>query len=64
MATKKFGERMGAVVINGRHIRNYCERDTQTWAEGSAGESHFETNAEWQGMPEAGGVLQYQHAGR
>ena len=31
----------GSCADKGMYIRNYCERDTRAWAEGSAGKSLF-----------------------
>ena len=53
-----------AVLIRDMYIRNNCERNAHTRAEGvSASRSPLETNAERPGLSEGGRVLQSPHAG-
>ena len=65
MAVNRFGERTGAALIKGRYsiLETVAKRDARIGAEGSTGEFHFEINAKWQRLPEAGGVLQFPNVG-
>ena len=40
MAIKRFGERVGAVLVRDIYIGNNCERNVHTRAEGSASKSY------------------------
>ena len=40
MARKRFGERVGAVLVRDIYIGNNCERNVHTRAEGSASKSY------------------------
>ena len=64
VAVKRFGGKAWDGLKRGMYRETHTKRMADKRGKGSLGKSLFETILEKLGLPEAGGVLQSQYAGR